>query len=150
RGSEAQVLGYFALLQQLRSAGRPQRASMLERWLGQGMSARSAARRLQMFSGRARWLRVLVNLQFAFLFLAAPLLFAWTGTGILWRALLFLLGLSALIALEFWGAHRKLYPEAGSTRLKAVVTIVLSPVAAIRACDVLARDLLIGCHPLAA
>src|SRR5262249_6202005 len=150
RGSEAQVLTCFALLQRLRSAGRLQRESMLERWLGQAMSARRVARRLRIFSGRSCWLKVLVNLQFVFLFLVVPLLFAWTGTGILWRAVLFLIGLSALIALEFWTAHRKLYPAAGSTRLKAAVTIVLSPVAAIRACDVLARDLLTGCHPLAA
>lgn len=149
RGGEAQVLASFALLQRLRSVARSERAKMLERWLVQAMSARRVARRLRVFSGRSRWLRVLVNLQFAFLFLAVPMLFARAGTGILWRVILFLLGLSALIALEFWTVHRRLYPGA-STRLKSAVTIVLSPVAAIRACDVLARDLLTGYHPVAA
>jgi len=149
RGSEAQVLACFTLLQQLRSAARPQRETMLGRWLRQAMNARRVARRLEVFSRRLRWLRVLVNLQFFFLFFVAPFVFARTGTTILWRVILFLLGLSLLIALEFWTAHRKLYPQGGSSRLKAMVTIVLSPVAAIRACDVLARDLLAGSHPVA-
>lgn len=150
RGSEAQVLAYFALLQKVQRATRQERGYMIERWLSRAMSAPAVARRLKAFAGRSCWLRVLVNLQFIFLFLIVPLAFAAFGPRILWRMILLLLAMSAFIAFEFWTAHRKLFRQACGARLKAIVTIVLSPVAAIRACDVLARDLLGRSHPLSA
>ena len=150
RGSEAHVFAYFALLQKVQRAAIQQRGLVIERWIFRSMSATAVTRRVKVFAGRSWWLRIFVNLQFIFLFLIVPLAFAAFGPRILWRVILLLLATSAFIALEFWTAHRKLFPKAGGARLKAVVTIVLSPVAAIRACDVLARDLVGRSHPLAA
>jgi hypothetical protein len=150
RGSEAHVLAYFALIQKVQRATIQQRGPMIERWISRAMSPPAVTRRLKVFAGRSWWLRIFANMQFIFLFLIVPLAFAAFGPRILWRVILLLLAMSAFIALEFWTAHRKLFPQAGGARLKAVVTIVLSPVAAIRACDVVARDLLGRSHPLAA
>jgi len=144
------VFAYFALLQKVQRAAIQQRGLVIERWIFRSMSATAVTRRVKVFAGRSWWLRIFVNLQFIFLFLIVPLAFAAFGPRILWRVILLLLATSAFIALEFWTAHRKLFPKAGGARLKAVVTIVLSPVAAIRACDVLARDLVGRSHPLAA
>ena len=150
RGSEAHVLAHFTLLQSLQRAALPQRGPMIERSFSRAMSASAVERRLKVFARRSCWLRIFANLQFTFLFLMVPLAFAAFGPRILWRIILLVLAMSAFIALEFWTSHRKLFPEAGGARWKAVVTIVLSPVAAVRACDVLARDLLGRSHPLAA
>jgi hypothetical protein len=144
------VLAYFALIQKVQRTTIQQRGPVIERWFSRAMSAPAVTRRLKVFARRSCWLRVLANLQFTFLFLIAPLAFATFGPRILWWVILLLLAISVFIALEFWTAHRKLFPEAGGARLKAIVTIVLSPVTAIRACDVLARDLLGRSHPLAA
>jgi hypothetical protein len=149
RGSEEQVVACFGLMKQLQSASPPARRPMIERWIERAMRARHVARRIRIFAGRSRWLRLLANLQFIALFLLVPLVLVRFSSGLLWRVIVFVLALSALIALEFWTTHKKFFPNAGSTRLKSAVTILLSPVAAIRACDVIARDLLSGCHPLA-
>jgi hypothetical protein len=83
------------------------------------------------------------------LFLALPLAFVRFGPGVLWRVAVVLLGISAAITLEFWTLHKRLFPEASSARFKSALTIMLSPIAAIRASDVIVRDLLGGFHPMA-
>jgi hypothetical protein len=149
RGSENQVRAYSAVLQRLQRLPQAGRGAMIQRWLGKALRIESASRRLRVFAARSRLLGILANLQLVFLFLVAPLAFGRIGPAVLWRIILFLFTLSTLIALEFRAAHKRLFPKAGNTRLKAAVTIALSPVAAIRARDVLARDLFAGFHPVA-
>ena len=150
KGSEVQVREYAALLGRLQSARRAQRAQIIQDWLRNAMSAQAAARRVKVFSGRSLWLRIVANLEFFFLFLLAPLAFYRFGSGILWRMALILAVLSITVVLEFWTLHKTLLPEGSDVRLKSAVTNLLSPMAAIRASDVVSRDLLAGCHPLAA
>ena len=149
KGSEVQVLQYVALLGNLRSAARARRAEIIQDWLRRMMKIQAASRRILVFTGRSRWLRILANLQFFFLFLLLPLGFYRFGTLIWWRALLILVVLSLAITLEFWTLHKMLFPSATEQRFKTAAVTTLSPVAAIRACDVIARDLLAGYHPLA-
>lgn len=149
KGSEAQVLQYAELLGQLQRAGRTQRGQLIQDWLRKMTNTQDAARRLQVFSRRSCWLRIVCNLQLVFLFLLVPLAFEKFGTGILWRVILMLVVISVAITLEFWTLHKATFPLGGSQRFKSGVTILLSPMAAIRACDVVARDLLSGYHPLA-
>jgi hypothetical protein len=148
-GSESQVLESFMLLQRLQREVKSNRGPMIQRWLGKALNARTAARRLRVFTVRSRLLRILANLQLIFLFVAVPLAFSRFGPGILWRVILFLLAMQALMALEFWTVHKKLFRQEGSARFKMALTILLSPMAAIRGRDALARDLFSGCHPLA-
>lgn len=150
KGSEVQVLQYVALLSDLRVASRDRRMEIIQDWQRKMMSIQVASRRVRIFAGRSPWLRILANLQFFFLFLLLPLGFYWFGTMIWWRALLVLIVLSIAITLEFWSLHKMLFSSAKEQRFKTAAVAVLSPVAAIRACDVIARDLLSGYHPLAA
>lgn len=149
KGGEVQVLEYFALLWNLRRAPRARRAEIIADWQRRMMSTQAASRRVKVFSGRSLWLRILANLQFVFLFVLLPLGFYRFGTMIWWRALLIVLVFSITITLEFWTLHKLLFPAAKEQRFKTAAITSLSPVAAIRACDVVARDLLAGYHPLA-
>jgi len=149
KGSEAQVARCAALLEQLQRARKPERETMVLRSLNQAMDARTAARRVTVFTGRSRLLRVLANVQLVMLFLALPLAFVRFGPGVLWRVAVVLLAISGLITLEFWMLHKKLFPAAKAVRFKSALTIMLSPIAAIRAGDLISRDLLGGFHPLA-
>lgn len=149
KGSETQVARCATLLQQLQRAGKPQREAMVLRWLHQAMNTRTAARRVTVFTRRSRLLRVLANIQLLMLFLALPLAFVRFGPGVLWRVAVVLLAVSGVITLEFWMLHKRLFPGASAARFKSALTIMLSPIAAIRAADVISRDLLGGFHPLA-
>ncbi|HEY6250784.1 MAG TPA: hypothetical protein VI685_12555, partial [Candidatus Angelobacter sp.] len=149
KGSEAQVRQYVELLSSLLQAPRTQRAGIIQDWQRRMMSTQTAARRIKVLSGRAPWLRILTNLQFFFLFVLLPLAFYRFGTMIWWRALVILLVFSITITLEFWTLHKMLFPLAKEQRFKTAAVAALSPVAAIRACDVVTRDLLAGYHPLA-
>jgi hypothetical protein len=149
KGSEWQTARYAGLLQHVRRARESERGPILLGWLRQAMSTRRAARRVVAFARRSRWLRILANLQLALLFVALPLSFIKFGPAVLWRVAVSLLVISAAITLEFWMVHKKLFPGAGSTRFRAALTILLSPIAAIRAADIVARDLLAEYHPLA-
>ena len=149
KGSEGQAARYAGLLQQLGRAPESERRPILLAWLRQAMSVRGAARRVLVFTRRSRWLRILANLQLALLFFALPLSFIKFGPAVLWRVAVSLLVISAAISFEFWMLHKRLFPRAGSARFKAGMTILLSPIAAIRASDALARDLLAAYHPVA-
>jgi hypothetical protein len=149
QGSEVQALAYGRLLQRLQCCPDAARGPAILGWLRRAMAASRAARLALAFARGARWLRVLANLQLALLFLALPLSFVEFGPGVLWRVAVFMFAISAAITLEFWMLHKKLFREAGPARFKAALTMMLSPIAAIRACDTLARDLFARHHPLA-
>jgi hypothetical protein len=149
KGSEVQVLEYVALLRNLQQAPRNRRAELIQDWQRRMLNTQAASRRVKVFAGRSLWLKVLANVQFVFLFVLLPLAFYRFGTMIWWRALLIVLVFSIAITLEFWTLHKLLFPAAKEQRFKTAAITTLSPVAAIRACDVVARDLLAGYHPLA-
>lgn len=150
KGSELEVAHYAALLEKLQRAPRGQRGQIIQDWLRKSMSIQSAARRALVFTRRSRGLRAISNLQFLFLFVAAPLGFEKFGMAIFWGVIIMLLAISAAIGIEFWFIHKTLFPAATGERLKSGITIFLSPIAAIRASDALAHHLLAGFHPLAA
>lgn len=152
KGSDVQVKQCSEILTQLKRSHRGQREQIIQDWLRKMINSQAASRLVRVFAGRACWLRVIANFQFVFLFLLIPLGFREFGTGILWRAVLMLVLIDITIVLEFWTLHKVMFPQAESKdhRFKSALTILLSPIAAIRACDAVARDLLAGYHPLAA
>jgi ribosomal protein L37E len=149
KGSEFQVLEYVELFRNLQRAQRARRAEVIQDWQRRMMTIQAASRRVRVFTGRSFWLRILTNLQFFSLFVMLPLGFYFFGVLIWWRALLIVLVFSIAITMEFWTLHKLLIPGAKEHRFKTAAITVLSPMAAIRACDVVARDLLGGYHPLA-
>lgn len=156
KGSDLQVAFYVELLGRLLQARHPHREQIIQEWVRKAMNTQTAARRIRIFAGKARWVRIIANVQFVFLFLLVPLGFEKFGTGILWRVILMLLAIDVALTLEFWTLHKSTFTQAQSQsqskdqRFKSALTILLSPLSAIRACDAAARDLLSGYHPLAA
>lgn len=152
KGGDLQVAQCVELLGQLQRSRHGQREQIIQDWLRKMNNIQAASRRVRVFARKACWLRVIANFQFIFLFLLIPLGFREFGTGILWRAVLMLVLIDITIVLEFWTLHKAMFPQAESKgqRFKSALTILLSPIAAIRACDAVARDLLGGYHPLAA
>src|ERR1700694_2317877 len=149
RGDETQALDYSELLQQIRQAKRSQREQIIQKWLRMGMNMESAARHIKVFHRRSLWLKLGSNLQFFFLFFLLPLAITTYVPRILWLAILVVVATSVVIAVEFRRLHRELLAKAKEARFKSTLTIVLSPISAIRACDPIGHDLVAGYHPVA-
>jgi len=113
------------------------------------LNVQSAARQVKVFRRRSLPLRIAANLQFFFLFFFLPEAIVVFVPAILWMAIALVVTTSIALALEFRRLHRELFSKAEDTRFKATLTIALSPISAIRACDTLGRDLVANYHPVA-
>jgi hypothetical protein len=114
------------------------------------LNVEEVAERLRTYRELSAKLMVSCNLLFAFLFALAPLAIWEFGLARTWKLLAaVLLVFLGLIARQFTRAHRKLFPAAGDTPWPTIVSVLLSPLAAIRARDALVRDLFCAFHPLA-
>jgi hypothetical protein len=113
------------------------------------LNTESVARYLKVFRRRSLWLKIATNLQFFFLFFLLPVAIGTFVPRILWLAIFMVVATSISIAVEFWSLHRELLTKSKDTRFKATLTIALSPISAIRACDALCRDLVVNYHPVA-
>lgn len=107
--------------------------------------------RMDQFFWRQAVLRILTNGLFSVVFIAAPIAvwqFDWIHVWLyLLAAILFFV---LAIVLVFRSAYRELYPQDRYHRRMHMMIMVLNPLSAIRAHDVLSRDLLAAYHPLAA
>ncbi len=133
----------------IRQSPPAQRAALLERSIVQSFDLSAARLRWQDFRGAVPPLRCLASALFVFLFGLAPLA-AWRwGLTRVWLPLLIgLLALSAATAWRFRRLHLEWYPDASDDRFARFLMVLLSPVAAMRAADFLARPLLESYHPL--
>lgn len=138
------------LLAELHRLAPKQRAAVIERELAARFDVRRVEKRLEQYRAASRGVRWSCNLLFLALWVALPLL-AWKpGLLLAWPlALSLALPLLAITARRLWMAHRKLYPELGEQRWRAVLTAALSPLSAIRANDELLHPLLVEFHPVA-
>lgn len=113
------------------------------------LDAAAARKRWEGCRQVSRGLRVLVNVLFAYLFVAAPVVIWFVGFKLTWLWLLLgLLVLTITLATLFYRAHRALYPAEDDDRFTHMLTIALSPATATRAHDTLSRPLLQTFHPL--
>lgn len=150
QGPVAQLKDYEELMQRLASVKATAREPMVEGWLRKAMDVGTAAKRLEEFHVHARFVAVLACLQLLLLFGVTPWLFSRYGSRAIWMVLASVATASVAITIEFWILHKLFYPKAGDTRLTSAVTILFSPISAIRALDAIGRDLLAGFHPVAA
>lgn len=102
------------------------------------------------------WLREVRTLRWpaiataAFLFVALPAVGATLGLSMTWPWLLATaLALQAWSAFAYFRAHRRLDPDERGERLQRTITVALSPLEALRAAEILGRDLLHEFHPFA-
>jgi hypothetical protein len=118
--------------------------------LRESMSLEAIEERLARFREHSKLTRVLCNVLFAHLFLLSPALVWYQGLARWWALLLGgALGLMLLVFLAYRRSHARLYPADGVERRRHLTAMALSPPAAIRAHDLLARPLLERFHPLA-
>ncbi len=108
------------------------------------------ALRLEEYRAHTTFLRTACVLLFVFLFFLAPVLIRLRGLERIWPILLaYLIWSLAWIGWSFLRAHRALYPGQKEGRWQQVMALALSPFSAIRANDVLLRDLFCDFHPVA-
>ncbi len=138
------------LLAELHRLGPKQRAARIEKELAARFDLRRVEQRVEQYRDASRGVRWSSNLIFLSLWVALPLLEWKPGLLLAWPLVLALtLPLLALTALRLWRAHRRLYPELGEQRWRAVLTAGLSPLSAIRANDELLHPLLVEFDPMA-
>jgi hypothetical protein len=144
------ALGWRSLIESLCACPLEQRASFLNRSIDARFDLKSIQARRDLFRQHSKSLRVLSHLLFVFLFGAAFPVIAIYGLGATWIPLLTaLLAHTVPISILFLRAHRKLYPAADEERFTRFLTMLLAPPTAIRAADLLGRNLLESFHPLA-
>jgi hypothetical protein len=119
-----------------------ERELILEQALDETVDAEAALSRWTEFLRVDRRLALPCNALFLFLFACAPLV-SWRLSLVqAWKPLV--LGLGALWALtlvQFFLAHRRLFPGQGAERIGRLTSMALLPLGAVRARDVLAQSL---------
>jgi hypothetical protein len=149
-GSPAEAARLAAWLENLRTMPEKKRAQAIEKRLAAALDFGKASERFAEFERATRILAWACTALFAYLFLFLPLIIDAVGLSRAWPVLLaVLVVMVGFIGWQFRRAHKQLHPEEGDTRWTALMTIMLSPVAAIRANDVVLRDLFASFHPLA-
>jgi hypothetical protein len=147
--SEAYAAFLATVLDHVRKRSAQDRDRALEREFEKMFDTKKIALRLEEFQVHTVFLRTACVLLFVFLFLLAPVLIRIRGLERIWPILLaYLIWSLAWIGWSFLRAHRALYPGQKEGRWQQVMVLALSPFSAIRANDVLLRDLLCAFHPV--
>jgi hypothetical protein len=148
--SEAYAAFLAGILDRVRKKSPQERDRAFELEFEKMFDTKKVAERLEEYKSHAVFLRATCVLLFVFLFLMAPVLIRLRGLERIWPVLLaYLIWSLAWVGWSFLRAHRVLYPEQKEGRWQQVMVLVLSPFSAIRANDVLLRDLFCAFHPLA-
>jgi len=148
--SEAYAAFLAGVLDRVRKKSAQERDRAFEREFDKMFDTKKVAERLKEYKSHAAFLRTTCVLLFVFLFLMAPVLVRLRGLERIWPVLLvYLIWSLAWVGWSFLRAHRALYPEQSEGRWQQVMVLALSPFSAIRANDVLLRDLFCAFHPLA-
>lgn len=146
-GSKRQATSLAQKIQAMKKGSRKEREKALVE-LGH-LDTTGIEKRWKQFQESTRSLRLLCNLLFLYLFLAAPVIIWQFGLEHNWVPLLIgLLGMTSGCSLLFRQAHLALFPGPDEERFTHTLTILLSPATAIRASDILSRPLLEEFHPL--
>lgn len=147
---EASARHWAAQLRRMRSLSPERREAAIERMLKQSTDLEAINARVDRFNRIAGPLRLATHLLFAMLLLALP---AALTVGALRPYLLSTALATALyllvVIVAFFFSHRALYPRARGRRWRHVLVMCFTPTAAIRATDLLSRELLVDFHPLA-
>jgi hypothetical protein len=138
-----------SLISAMANASQSKREAMARSWVAKQFAVDEAQTQLRKGEATIRSIKWLSWILFLFLFIAAPVLV--TNFGLL--ALLIpiaiaMVALAVLIALLFYRAHKKLYPADTTERIESLVKMILCPPAALRAADILTRNLLADYSPI--
>ena len=138
--SAAAARRLVALLLRLKQSSALERQRLLEAEHHRVLDGRRLQETLSAFHATGRRLRWACHLEFALLFVVFPLLVQRFGFRTIWLPLLVsLVSIGIYISREFHLAHRTLYGADDPGRGAATATVLLSPVAAVRAVDELQK-----------
>jgi hypothetical protein len=137
-------------LETVRKSNASRREEVLRRIVHEHLDIKAVENRWNDFQKQAAALRVQANMLFIYLFLAAPLLIHRFSLERTWLALLLgILVFTVPSSFLFRRIHKNFYPKAEDERFTHFILVLLSPVSAMRAWDLLSRPLLETFHPLA-
>jgi hypothetical protein len=146
-GSKRLAISLAQKLEALKKISKKEREKTLAE--SERLDTGGIEKRWKQFQETTRTLRLLCNLLFVYLFVAAPAILWQFGLEHNWLPLLIgLLGMTTGCSILFRQAHLALYPGPDEERFTHTLTILLSPATAIRARDILSRPLLEEFHPL--
>jgi hypothetical protein len=138
------------LLERLRRAPQRELDRILKHEYEKMFDAPRVASRLSEYRVHSAFLRTTTVLLFVFLFGIAPLDIRLLGLGRSWPFLMaYVVGSLGCTSWAFLRGQKALYPGQTGGRWQQALTFALSPLSAIRANDVLLRDLFCAFHPLA-
>lgn len=148
--SECRASQLANFLKELQTIPLHNRSAFLEEELRRTFALAEVKTRLENFSERTNFLSNACFSLFLFVFLVAPSAIYVFGLSRLWRGLLVgLVVYSTVILSAFRRARRDLHPQSRQRDFQHLLTIAISPFAAIRALDLVAVDLFQGLHPVA-
>ncbi len=140
---------FASQLERLRKLDLSQRAAAIDTLARDSLDTEAVECRWRQFLSVTKSLRILTNTIVACLFIFAPAIIWYFGFKLSWLGLLLgLFALTSATATLFHHAHKELYPPADEDRLTHTLTILLSPLTAARAHDILSRPLVETFHPL--
>jgi len=148
--SGAQANQWAGLLRKLCKCEPQDRASQIEKFLSNSLDADRARARVQHYLDESFRTCMDSAALFVVTFVVSPILVWRWGLRETWPILVFSFFVSLLVILgDFRRAERELFPEPETNRWESIVTILISPPAALRATKYLARDAAAAYHPLA-
>ncbi|MEW6348156.1 MAG: hypothetical protein AB1646_03785 [Thermodesulfobacteriota bacterium] len=156
-GSSTKARWVAGLLDELRQLPPDAREARIRQTLRESFGSAAADSLLRGHGVRGRiptsrkTLRWLCNLLFLHIFLVSPAVM-W-AFGVAPVMVIFLAsvmcGMSVAVSIVYYRAHKRWFPAEGNARVTHLMTMLLFPPAAVRAADVLGRDLLFRYEPVA-
>ncbi|HET6980313.1 MAG TPA: hypothetical protein VFI24_28520 [Pyrinomonadaceae bacterium] len=125
------------------------REGMARDWITKQFSTKDATARLQEAQAAIEPIQSLGLFLFLVLFVLTPVLGVIVGLmTLIVPVAIVMVGLAIEIAILFRRAHRQLYPHESSERLESLVKMILCPPVALRAADVITKNLLAEFSPI--
>jgi len=145
----AQAKKLATFIAEMIKASPEQRESLARAWITNQFDLDAAGERLREGRKTIKLIQAVSWGFFLFLFLFVPV---WVSTVGLLEPLLLIALLMVIGAIRigtlFHTAHKKLYPEEKSERIESLVKMILCPPAAVRATDLLTRNMLADYSPI--
>lgn len=137
------------LIDTMVKASPAKREALARSWIAKQFDVNEAATRLREGKKAIKLIQTLGWALFFFLFVLAPIFVTMAGLlQVLVLIAILMLIVAISIAVLFFNAHKKLYPEEKSERLEGFVKMILCPPASIRAADILTRNMLAEVSPI--
>jgi hypothetical protein len=137
------------LIHSLLKVTESDREKIIARFWNEQFDFERASARFREATHDVRFLRVLCNGMFFYLFGLAPSLVLFLfSTRMLIPIGMGMLVIAIQISIEYYLVHRRLYPAAKEDRITNLVKMILFPPASIRACDLITENLLATWNPL--